>query len=93
MALLFNEIVVNALAQAYRERQGKLKLALRTRDGALLFQLSDDAFSVEEKQAAQDGASGTILKALSRQLDADIDWPQDDPAILVRVVMPARDAG
>ena len=93
MALLFNEIVVNALAQAYRERQGKLKLALRTRDGALLFQLSDDAFSVEEKQAARDGASGTILKALSRQLDADIDWPQDDPAILVRVVMPARDAG
>jgi hypothetical protein len=48
---------------------------------------------VEEKQAARDGASGTILKALSRQLDADINWPQDDPAILVRVVMPARDAG
>jgi len=91
MALLFNEIVVNALTHAYRERHGKLKLALRIQDGVLLFQLSDDAFSPEEKQAAKDGASGTILKALSRQLDAHVDWPRDDPATLVRVIMPVRD--
>ena len=48
MALLFNEIVVNALSHAYQERHGKLKLALRIRNGTLLFQLSDDAFSPEE---------------------------------------------
>jgi two-component sensor histidine kinase len=93
MALLFNEIVVNALTHAYGDRHGKLRLALRVRDGALLFQLSDDAFSAEEKQAARNGASGTVLKALSRQLGAEVDWPQDDPSVLVRVVMPARDAG
>lgn len=91
MALLFNEIVVNALTHAYRDRHGKLKLALRMRDGSLLFQLSDDAFSPEEKQAAQNSASGTILKALSRQLGAQVEWPRDDPATLVRVVIPVRD--
>ncbi|NBJ10351.1 sensor histidine kinase [Microvirga arsenatis] len=91
MALLFNEIVVNALTHAYRDRHGKLKLALRMRDGSLLFQLSDDAFSPEEKQAAQNSASGTILKALSRQLGAHVEWPWDDPATLVRVVIPVRD--
>jgi two-component sensor histidine kinase len=91
MALLFNEIVVNALSHAYKDRHGKLKLALRVRDGALLFQLSDDAFSPEEKQDAKDSASGTILKALSRQLDARVEWPQDDPATLVRVTMPVQD--
>ncbi|MBD2747800.1 response regulator [Microvirga sp. BT688] len=91
IALLFNEIVVNALSHAYIERHGKLKLTLRIRQGVLLFQLSDDAFSAEEKQAAQNGASGTVLKALSRQLDAHVEWPPDEPATLVRVTMPAQD--
>jgi two-component sensor histidine kinase len=92
MALLFNEIVVNALTHAYRERHGKLKLLLRIQGGFLLFQLSDDAFSLEEKKAAEESASGTILKALSRQLDAQVEWPYDDPATLVRVTMPVQDA-
>jgi two-component sensor histidine kinase len=92
MALLFNEIVVNALTHAYTERHGKLKLLLRVRNGALLFQLSDDAFSLEEKEAAQQSASGTILKALARQLDAHVEWPREDPATLVRVLMPVQDS-
>ena len=93
MALLFNEIVVNALTHAYRERQGKLKLTLRIQDGTLLFRISDDAFSLEEKQAAKDSASGTILKALARQLDAGVEWPLDNPAVLVCVTMPIQDVG
>jgi two-component sensor histidine kinase len=93
MALLFNEIVVNALSHAYKERHGKLKLTLRIRNDVLLFQLSDDAFSSEEKQDAKDSASGTILKALARQLDADVEWPLDDPAILVCVTMPVQEGG
>jgi two-component sensor histidine kinase len=92
MALLFNEIVVNALTHAYKERHGKLKLLLRVQDGTLLFQLSDDAFSLEEKEAAQKSASGTILKALARQLDAHVEWPREDPATLVRVLMPVQDS-
>jgi two-component sensor histidine kinase len=92
MALLFNEIVVNALTHAYKERHGKLKLLLRVQDGTLLFQLSDDAFSLGEKEAAQKSASGTILKALARQLDAHVEWPRDDPATLVRVLMPVQDS-
>lgn len=88
MALLFNEIIVNALNHAYKDRQGKLKLAMHVRGGQLLFQLSDDAFSLGEKQAAQDSASGTILRGLARQLDAIVEWPRDKPEVLVRVLMP-----
>ncbi|WP_165820222.1 sensor histidine kinase [Microvirga sp. KLBC 81] len=91
MALLFNEIIVNALSYAYKERHGKLKLVMRVRDGRLLFQLSDDAFSPEEKQAAQNGASGTILKGLARQLDANVEWPSDRPEVLVRILMPIHE--
>ncbi|WP_414472755.1 sensor histidine kinase [Microvirga sp. M2] len=93
MALLFNEIVVNALTHAYRERHGKLKIAMHVRDGRLTFQLSDDVFSPEEKQAAQEGASGTVLKGLARQLDASVEWPADDPTVLVRVLMPVQEVG
>jgi two-component sensor histidine kinase len=91
MALLFNEIVVNALAHAYRNRHGKLKLTMNTHAGSLLFQLSDDAFSLDEKHAARESASGTILKALARQLDAKVEWPQDEPPTLVRVTMPVQE--
>jgi two-component sensor histidine kinase len=93
MALLFNEIVVNALTHAYDHRHGKLKLAMRVRDGRLLFQLSDDAFSLDEKRAAQEGASGTVLKGLARQLDAVVEWPQDKPDTLVRILMPVQEVG
>jgi len=90
MALLFNEIVVNALAHAYRGRPGKLRLLLHVRNGSLVFQLSDDAFSPDEKKAAQASASGTILAALARQLDAHLEWPRDDRAVLVRVRIPVQ---
>jgi len=91
MALLFNEIIVNALSHAYKERHGKLKLTMGIRNARLLFQLSDDEFSPKEKRDAQEGASGTILKALARQLDAVVEWPQDEPATLVRVTMPVQE--
>jgi two-component sensor histidine kinase/CheY-like chemotaxis protein len=90
MALLFNEIVVNALSHAYDGRHGKLKLTMRMRDGRLNFELSDDAFSSEEKNAARESCTGTIMKALARQLNAAIEWPEAEPATLVRVSMPMQ---
>jgi two-component sensor histidine kinase len=92
MALLFNEIIVNALSHAYANRHGKLKLGMKVGDGRLNFELADDKFSLEEKTAAREGTTGTILKALARQLDAVVDWPEDEPAVLVRVVMPMQGA-
>jgi two-component sensor histidine kinase len=93
MALLFNEIVVNALSHAYKERHGKLKLSLHVQNGTLLFQLSDDAFSPEEKRAAQESSSGMILKGLAQQLNATVEWPADRPEILVRIFMPVQEVG
>jgi two-component sensor histidine kinase len=93
MALLFNEIIVNALSHAYEHRHGKLKLVMGTRDGRLHFQLSDDEFSPGEKKAARESSTGTILRALARQLEADVEWPEDDPATLVRVSMPMQGGG
>jgi len=91
MALLFNEIMVNALSHAYAHRHGKLKLKMDVSDSRLIFQLSDDAFSPHEKEAARRSSTGTILRALAHQLDAAVEWPEDDPATLVRVTMPMQE--
>ncbi|MCB8819023.1 sensor histidine kinase [Microvirga rosea] len=88
IALLFNELVVNALAHAYDHRKGKLKLEIRKHPGQLTFAIADDAFSPREKSAARMSSAGTILRALGRQLEAVVTWPEKDPKILVSVAMP-----
>jgi len=93
MALLFNEIVVNALRHAYGRRHGRLRLRMAARGERLHFELSDDAFSPEEKRAARESSTGTVLKALALQLEAEVEWPDDDPATLVRVTMPMQGSG
>ncbi|MBZ6075798.1 sensor histidine kinase [Microvirga puerhi] len=93
IALLFNELVVNALIHSYDRRAGKLKLQMRREGRFLIFTLSDDAFSREEKRNARAGSTSTILRALSQQLEANIVWPEDDAKILVRVTMPLDEAG
>ncbi|WP_194164606.1 sensor histidine kinase [Microvirga thermotolerans] len=89
LALLFNEIVFNALAHAYAGRKGKLKLRMTKQDGRLVFAIADDAFSPGEKEAARRCSTGKILRALALQLDATVEWPEEDPQVLVRVSLPA----
>jgi two-component sensor histidine kinase len=93
VALLLNEIVSNALTHAYEGRHGFLRLAVRRLDGAWQFEMSDERFSPEEREAAQAGSSGLILQALARQLDATVAWPEDEPSVLVRVTMPVGGPG
>jgi two-component sensor histidine kinase len=87
LALLWNEIISTALSRAYVDRHGKLKLALQRGPDRCLFEIADDHFTREEKDAARDGSSGAIQKALASQLDAQIEWP-NDPAVLVRIAIP-----
>lgn len=89
MALLLNEIVVNALTHAYEDRHGKLILTMRVEDGQIFFELADDHFTPAEKEAARSCTTGVILNALARQLNARVTWP-GEPAVLVRVTMPVQ---
>jgi two-component sensor histidine kinase len=93
VALLLNEIVSNALVHAYEGRHGYLRLAVRRLDGTWQFEMSDERFTPEEKEGARAGSSVLILQALARQLDAVVEWPEDEPAVLVRVTMPVRGPG
>jgi two-component sensor histidine kinase len=89
LALLMNEIVSSALSNAYAGRRGQLRITLAHRDGGYRLEMSDEHFSGEEKRAASQGASGLIVQGLARQLDAVVEWPQDEPRVLVRLTLPA----
>lgn len=93
VALLFNEIIACALSHAYGNRSGRLRLVVGTDGERLNLRLSGDPFTPREKEAAREQCGGAILKALVLQLDADVEWPQDDPATLVRIGMPLRGGG
>lgn len=92
IALLLNEIVANALAHAYAMRHGKMRLSVRTSPGLAIFEVTDDVFTRAEKSAARESSSSAVLNALARQLRAQIEWPEDDPATLVRVLLPVDEA-
>jgi two-component sensor histidine kinase len=90
LALLLNEIVSSALGGAYAARRGRIHIALKHRGDRFCFEISDDRFSAEEKRAASQAASGSIVQGLARQLEAVVEWPPDEPRILVRVSLPAH---
>ena len=92
VALLLNEVLSNAIHHAYNDRHGRLRLDLHCNDGTCRFELTDDAFTDEEKAAARSRSTGAIFKALSRQLAAEVEWPDADPCVLVRITFPLQPA-
>jgi two-component sensor histidine kinase len=87
IALFLNEMVTGAIAHAFQGRSGKLKLRVGAVEGSCVIELRDDCFSPAEKLAAREHATGAIQKALARQLNATVIWP-DDAQVLVRVSLP-----
>jgi two-component sensor histidine kinase len=88
VALVMNELVSNALDHAYQHRHGKLRLGVHPLEEGCVLQISDDAFTAAEKQAAREGTTGDILTSLAQQLGATIEWPTDEPSVLVRAAFP-----
>jgi two-component sensor histidine kinase len=93
VALLLNEILSNAIHYAYDDRHGRLRLDLRHKEGTCCFEVTDDAFTDEEKAEARIRSTGPIFKALSRQLAAEVEWPESEPSVLVRITFPLQPAG
>jgi hypothetical protein len=55
--------------------------------------VTDDAFTDEEKVEARIRSTGPIFKALSRQLSAEVEWPESESSVLVRITFPLQSVG
>jgi two-component sensor histidine kinase len=91
MALLLNEIVSSAVTHAYADRRGTMHVEIARRGDRHCFEIADEEFTRDEKRAARDGTSGLILEGLAQQLNAVVNWPDDEPRVLVRMTLPVQD--
>ena len=55
MALVLNELVSCALENAHREQRDRLRITVKRRSSALLFEITDDHFTTAEKEAFRGG--------------------------------------
>jgi two-component sensor histidine kinase len=92
VALLLNETMTSALVHGFQDRTGKLKLLVHPGNAGCLIEIRDDGFTPAEKRDTRAHADGPILRALARQLNAAIHWPED-PETLVRITFPVPEAG
>ncbi|MFC3690928.1 PAS domain-containing protein [Chenggangzhangella methanolivorans] len=89
VALIVNELLIEALACAPESAPGRLRLAVRRPDGELAIEVDHDG-SVEPGQSRESfGAS--LMSLLTRQLSATIERSGADDGPRVRLTMPVAD--
>jgi two-component sensor histidine kinase len=90
IALMLNELIMNALKHAFPERRpGTLFVDIRQHDDLLHIIISDDGVGMP---AARDrsGFGNRLIKTLARQLQADVVWLPGDPGTIVDVKSPLK---
>jgi len=87
VALMVNELVTNALKHAYNGGGGVLRVRVASRGPLAEIEVSDDG-------AGMNGANGDasfgmrLIRSLSRQLEAKVDWVASNPGTRVAITLP-----
>jgi len=85
LALIVNELVTNALKHAFAGREGgKLGIRVHKPNGKLRIEVSDDGQGMNGA-IGSDSFGMRLVTSLARQLQADIDWLDNDPGTKVRI--------
>lgn len=94
VALLVNEIVTNALKHAYAEADGssgQLSVALRGDASRFVIDIADDGPGLPDGAAEGANSFGMrLIRSLTRQLGASIEWHNASPGTRVVVTVPAE---
>ncbi len=94
VALLVNEIVTNALKHAYAEADGssgQLSVALRGDASRFVIDIADDGPGLPGGAAEGANSFGMrLIRSLTRQLGASIEWHDASPGTRVVVTVPAE---
>lgn len=93
VALIINELVTNALKHAFGDRtdetsKGRIGVSLRRADGHFTVEVSDDGKGMPATDAGTSFGM-KLIRSLSRQLRADIEWQDAAPGTRVKITMPA----
>lgn len=85
LALIVNELVTNSLKHAFNGREGgTLGVRVLKPNGRLRIEVSDDGHGMNG--ATDDTSFGLrLVNSLARQLQADIEWLENEPGTKVRI--------
>lgn len=98
LALMLNELVTNALKHAFHGRtDGEIRVSVGKADGRFRVEIGDDGVGMPNPPAIITGSGGSfgmnLIRALGRQLQADVTWRDGGPGTTVSISMPIEAEG
>ena len=88
LALMLNELLVNALTHAFPPgRPGRLQVVMHERDGRLIVSVADDGVGMPLDRSGS-GFGSKLVEAIVRQLRGEVAWRRVELGTLVHVSVP-----
>ena len=90
IALMLNELVINALKHAFPDaRGGTLSVSIHVRDGRLAIVVADNGVGMPVGQPEPAGGFGSrLVKSMVRQLQGSASWRAGNPGTVVSLSFP-----
>lgn len=82
-SLLINELVVNALKHAFEDTdKGSIRVTLQKDDSYIILRVQDNGHGFDEDPQADESLGLTLVSTLSKQLDAELSFKNDNGAVI-----------
>ena len=90
IALMLNELLINALKHAFPEgRGGTLSVAIHLRDARMMIIIADDGIGIgPEHLTAPTGFGSRLVRSVMRQMRGDVSWRAANPGTVVNASFP-----
>ena len=89
LGLVLNEVLTNAIKHAYADgRAGTITVSARSDGGDAVVSIADDGPGIAASPPPSDGLGVTLIKRLSRQVGATVEWSRRDPGTRVTLTFP-----
>ena len=89
LGLVLNEVLTNAIKHAYSDgRTGTLSISAHAEGGNAIIAIADDGPGIASSPPASGGLGVTLIKRLSRQVGATVEWSTRDPGTSVTLTFP-----
>ena len=89
LALLFNEIIGNAIKHAFPDgRQGRLTIRVERVERKLQITVADDGIGLRHAPAPEGSFGKTLIDMLVRQLKGRLTWRDMEPGTQAAILMP-----
>lgn len=92
LGLVLNEVLTNAIKHGFSNgRAGTLHVSAKRDRGAALIVIRDDGSGLGGSSPSAGGLGASLIKRLSKQVGASVDWENAEPGTRVTISFPVED--